>query len=440
MNDDVRRLCAIAALLIWLMPAACAEDAKNIFYVLTTNGSAVLADEAGDVLIRPGRYAQITPLGDSGLYAARRLTGGGLGVIRTDGSAVTAFEYSVLEYDGEVIIFARDGKCGAMTPAGETLIEPLYTRLISAEGGYLAFKTDPLDDTPDALWHVSMDGEEHLTGLKLSYGPLAMSEGLSETADTLGRWGYVGADGAWAIEPDYVWCGPFRGGLACAATGEGMGLIDRTGNWIIEPTYRRIERSASPERPLLAFEADGVALIAPKDGRVIARFTGEGADASFTGGLICVRAGGRLYLADDAGKTICEAPEEAVGLSEHGGCVIIQRAFSEERPFSFLGADGTLHGDWQELSFAGLYEGRTYFIFSEYDAAPTTYEAHGLVFYDETAGTRRYGLLNDAGEVVSDGFISLRRTGRALFTAETEDWVGLIRPDGTVIMSLEKAE
>ena len=105
-----------------------------------------------------------------------------------------------------------------------------------------------------------------------------------------------------------------------------------------------------------------------------------------------------------------------------------------------MGADGALHGGWQELSFAGDYEGRAYFIFSEYEAERADYEAQGLTFYDEAAGTRRYGILNDAGDVVAGGFISLRRTGRALLTAETEAWIGLIRPDGTVIMSLEKEE
>ena len=44
------------------------------------------------------------------------------------------------------------------------------------------------------------------------------------------------------------------------------------------------------------------------------------------------------------------------------------------------------------------------------------------------------------GDVVAGDFLSLRRTGRALLTAETESWIGLIRPDGTVVMSLEKEE
>ena len=429
-------LWALACLLA--LPAALADGSRAI-YVLATNGSAVLADEAGDVLVRPGEYAEITPLGDSGLFAARRLSGGGLGVIRADGSAVTSFDYGALAYDGARVIFTADGRCGAMTAAGDGLIEPVYTRLVSAGEGYLAFRTDPLDDTPDALWRVSASGEEHLTGLKLSFGPLAMSEGLSEAVDALGRWGYVDADGDWAIGPEFAWCGPFLDGLACAAADSGVGLIDRTGRWIAEPVYRRIERGG-PGRPLLAFADGAAALLDGETGRPVARFEGEAVDAGFAGGLIRVSLGGRLRLVDDRGETVYEAPEGVVGLAEYGGCVIVQRGFSQERPFSLLCADGALRGDWRELSWAGNWDGRAYFIFSDYEATRSEYPAQGVVFYDETAGTRRYGLLNDRGEAALEGFISLRRAGEALLAAETEDWVGLIRPDGTVIVKLDKAE
>ena len=430
-------------ILIWLLallaafaPAA-AEETGDI-YVLTTNGSAVLAAETGALLVWPGQYAEITPLGDCGLYAARPLAGGGLGVIDASGAALTAFDYSALEYDGEHIIFTRDDRCGAMSLSGETLIEPVYTRLVSAgEAGFLAFRTDPLDDTPDSLWHVSPSDEEHVTGVKLSYGPLAFSEGMAEAADTAGKWGYLNGEGAWTIEPEYTWCGPFLGGAACAVTESGAGLIDKSGAWIVEPAYERIQRGPRPDSPALAFSQGNVSLISATDGSLIARFAN--ADATWAGSAICVNAGGRLRLVSADGEASFEADEGVVGLSAQGGCVLLQRAFTEEKPFSFIGPDGARHGDWQELSFAGLYEGREYFIFSEYDTEKTVYPS-GLVFYDEVLGTRRYGLLNDEGDAVADGFLSLRRTGRALLTAETESWLGLIRPDGTVIMRLEKEE
>ncbi len=426
-------------LLAALCPAARAEQAPDI-YVLTTNGSAVLADEAGNILVWPGTYAEITPLGDSALYAARPLAGGGLGVIRADGQAVTGFDYAALEYDGRHIIFTRDGRSGVMDLAGNILIEPVYTRLVSAgKAGYLAFRTNPLDDTPDALWHVAEDGEERMTGVKLSYGPLAMSEGLAEAADASGRWGWLDGEGRWAIGPGFAWCGPFTEGTACAAAEEGFGLIDRSGEWIAAPAYVRLERGA-PGQPLLGFEDGAVSLVSGADGAVIARFAGADVSADYAGGLIRVTSDGRMRLVDARGETAFEAEEGTVGLWEQDGCVLIRRAFSEEKPCSFVDAEGVSHGSWQDLAFAGLYEGRMYFLFSEYGTTRSEYPAQGLVFYDEVLGTRRYGILNDEGDVVAGGFISLKRTGRALLTAETEAWIGLIRPDGTVIIRLEKAE
>ena len=420
----------------FLCPAM-AEETPDI-YVLATNGSAVLAEETGSVLVWPGQYASIEPLGQSGLYAARRLSGGGLGVIRADGSALTAFAYSALDYDGSAIVFSENGRCGAMNLAGEVVIEPLYTRLVSMDDGWLALKTSSLDDTPDALWRVNADGTEHHTGIHLSFGPLAASEGLAEAADTLGRWGWLNGEGAWAIEPQFVWCGPFRDGLACAASETGTGLVDRAGDWVIEPLYDRLARGPA-NRPLLAFQEGAVSLIA-QDGTAVARFEGEGADAAYTDGLISVALEGRRFLVDSQGSVVYEAPAGVAALDERGGCIIEQRGFSELKPFRFHGTDGALHESWQELSFAGLYEGRAYLIFSEYSTAETAYEAQGFVFHDEVIGTRRYGILNDEGDVIAGGFTSLKRTGRALLTAETESWIGLIRPNGTVIMSLEKAE
>ena len=426
----------LLALLTAFTPAA-AEEADT-YYVLTTNGSAALASETGELLVWPGEYSRIEALGDSGLYAARPLSGGGLGLIRADGSALTAFEYETFEYDGERVIFAREGKWGAMDLSGNALVEAAYTRLVSAgEAGFLAFRTDPLDDTPDSLWHVSGNGEERVTGVKLSYGPLTFSENLAEAADTAGRWGYLDGEGAWAIPPRFVWCGPFLGGAACAVTEEGAGLIDRAGEWIVQPVFERVQRAPRAELPALGFADGAVSLFSQRDGALIAFF--EDADAAWAGDAVCVNAGGRLFLVNAAGETVFEADEGVVGLRAQGGCTLIQRAFTEERPFSFVGADGARHGSWQELSFAGMYGGREYFIFSEYDTRKSEY-ASGLVFYDEVTGTRRYGLLNDEGDAVAGEFLSLRRTGRALLTAETESWIGLIRPDGTVVMSLEKEE
>ncbi len=183
-------ICCMLALLALFCPGAAAGEARDI-YVLTTSNSAALADETGAVLIWPGEYSEITPLGDSGLYAARPLGGEDLlGVIAADGAALTAFEYEALAYEDGRIFFTRDGLCGVMDEEMRTLIEPVYRRLVSAGGsGYLALRSDPLDDTPDSVWHVSPDGAERMTGVKVAYGLLALSEGMMEAVRPAGLYG-----------------------------------------------------------------------------------------------------------------------------------------------------------------------------------------------------------------------------------------------------------
>ena len=433
---------ACLAVLLCLLPAIglseTEENEAREIYVLDTGGSAALADETGEVLIAPGVYSQIMALRHDELYAASLMGESGLGLIRADGTPLTALVYDALEYGGGKIFFRRDGGCGVMDTSGNVLIEPVYTRLIdNGQGGYLALRSDPLDDTPDAVYVVAPDGSEHAAGVRVSFGLQAMSEGLTEAVSTAGLYGYLNGDGEWAIEPVFVWCGAFCSGRALACSAEGMGVIDASGRWLIEPVYRRVvlnDRDAGA--PVLAFDGDAALMIRPEDGWIIARF--EGGDAAFDGGYVRVVQNGRIFLTDYEGKTVYEAPGDAVGLETRDGYIIVQRAFTEERPYTLIAPDGASCGDWQELSYAGQYGGNIYFLFSTYETTKT--DCGGLTFYDETPGTRRYGLIDSGGGVVADGLTALKRTGRKVLSAETDDWIGLIRPDGTVIMRLEKEE
>ena len=111
---------------------------------------------------------------------------------------------------------------------------------------------------------------------------------------------------------------------------------------------------------------------------------------------------------------------------------------SEDQRFVLLDPDGAQIGRWQELTFAGRYNGAVYAAFSTYETQSV--DIDGLTFRDEVSGSRRYGLIDMTGRVVIDGLTSLKATGRALLTAETDDWLGLIRPDGTIVIRLDKEE
>lgn len=101
-----------------------------------------------------------------------------------------------------------------------------------------------------------------------------------------GRWGFVDRDGNVAIPPRFFATGPFRHGLAAAATGPAQwGYVDTTGAWVIKPVLRR----ATP------FNAAGTAIvqngeghlqIIGRDGRLVRALPREAwlADEGYGGG------------------------------------------------------------------------------------------------------------------------------------------------------------
>ena len=56
-----------------------------------------------------------------------------------------------------------------------------------------------------------------------------------------GLWGYINYLGEWVLPPQYETAGLFRGNYAAVSTGDPwdytMGIIDRDGNWVVEPRY-----------------------------------------------------------------------------------------------------------------------------------------------------------------------------------------------------------
>ena len=431
LRDSVCRIILSAILIAGLLAGSALGQEDTL--ILRTGTSALLADTEGNLSVGAGVYAEIEPIGGEGLYAARPIGGGPFGLIDAGGEVLTEFIYDRLENDDGRIVFMQDGLTGVMSVSGGVLIENRYSRMIAVDGGYLALKGNALDDTPDALLRVDPDGREHSTGIKLSFGPLTSGEGLYEAADTMGRWGYLNSEGSWAIAPSFLWCGGFASVRAAAADGRGTGIIDETGSWIVEPVFRRIEIN---DGLALCFGSESVALLDVTDGRSIAVFEGASADAGFTGDLIWVRTNGDMALYGQNGIRVFTAPDGTSDIESLDGVIIMRGAGGES--CSFVDRAGEIHGGWQELSFAGKYNGRVRMICARWEE--DIVESGGYVFRDEVPDTRRYAIVDEDGTVLPDEFLHLRRSGENILTAETETWLGLIHPDGSVIVKLEKSE
>lgn len=432
----MRRLAVTLIALLFLLPchALAAES-----YALRTGGSAVLADADGNLLVSAGVYSDMIRLSDDDLFAASPVGSAQYGLISGDGRALTEFVYDKLSFDGETVIFSQNGMYGAMDAQGHVTIEPRYTSLIPmGEGMFLALKSNPLDDSPDALYTVAEDGSEHSAGIRLSYGPFSAGQGLSVAVAQSGLYGYLGADGQWAIEPAFTWADKMRFGRARASTESGMGLIDLSGAWLIEPRDGRLIISGKAEdAPVVRVDDGGVELLSSADGALRRRFEGA-LNAAFTGSLICIEDETGVFLTDYAGNIVLSGGTGAEKLNELGGYYIERLDASEDQRFVLRDHTGAEIGRWQELTFAGRYNGAVYAAFSTYETQAV--DIDGLTFRDEVSGSRRYGLIDMTGRVVIDGLTSLKATGRALLTAETDDWLGLIRPDGTIVIRLDKEE
>ncbi len=70
-------------------------------------------------------------------------------------------------------------------------------------------------------------------------GALGYSEGLC-AVKWEGRWGFIDAEGKWAIEPQYEEVKPFSEGLAAAKSAGNWGFIDKSGRWIIKPQNKAV--------------------------------------------------------------------------------------------------------------------------------------------------------------------------------------------------------
>ncbi|MFI3285796.1 MAG: WG repeat-containing protein [Rikenellaceae bacterium] len=69
----------------------------------------------------------------------------------------------------------------------------------------------------------------------------APHEGLCVAENSHGYFGYINPKGDTLITPQFVWASNLCEGRAEVETSEGMGLIDRSGKFIIEPHYKIIE-------------------------------------------------------------------------------------------------------------------------------------------------------------------------------------------------------
>ena len=412
--------------------------AKAESHIMSSTGSDLLISAEGEVLAPAGIYSELIPLSNSGMYAGIQFGGTRCALVSSSGESITDFVFDSLEYDGTRIVYSMGGRYGIMTLTGNRLTDAKYSHMVKADDHYLASKSDYLDDTPDGVWRVYTDAAEEFTGKKLLYGPFPAGEDMFIAVTAKGEYGYIDGMGEWVEEPAFTWCSEFRDGFALARNESGTGIIDSSLQWVVEPQYTGIIpctfRSGAP---YLCYRDASVFLVSLPEGTEIALPEGI-RSLAFTGDKLSGVVNGVLCLLDYDGNILYEAPEDAAKLTDCGNCILLERCFSCELPFSIVYPDGSESDPYRKLEYAGDLNGEPCFVEINFDAVRS--ECEGYTFYDEVPGSRSYGLITSRGKVLINGLTSLRKGASGLFTAETDDTIALISLDGSELMHITKDE
>lgn len=133
---------------------------------------------------------------------------------------------------------------GAVNTSGEWVIDPIYYNMSSFSDGLAPVCiTDSTDPAMREYGFINAEGEVVYRGFQKAE---SFSEGLAVVQDKqTGLYGYIGLDGQYVIEPQYMTAFDFSEGLAAVALpvpeekfdDKRFGYIDKNENWVLEPQY-----------------------------------------------------------------------------------------------------------------------------------------------------------------------------------------------------------
>lgn len=420
------------------------------------NWAVLINPSSGEELTRREDYRIISPLGgvnsnsDPDLSAATIQTGA-----YTLFSAIPANENSDMQYalmdqtgklltenvydmisalDEDHLLFMQNGLMGVMDLNGQVILEAEYTHLISnGAGGYLALRTDPYNEEPDGVYYIDENGHENATGVKVSYPFYSFSEGLCAAASSDGKYGYLGTDGRWAIPPQFTFAGDFVSGGAVTSLSSGIGVIDSSGNWVITPKYKWIDRA---ETVMLAAQGNTMNLM-KNDGTLLSTYSVTDETGSYLcndqyaviatedKSLLVDAATGKSLLAQSAGTmyNVWDMPSDRIIVN--GG------EYSEKCVYLYSTSGEKISGPYQELVPAGTNNGIDCFAFAEFTVSPS--EDGSYMVMDEQS--YHMGIVDRDGKLLLPAdYKLLYQIKDNRFWAETDSHVGVIDLNGEWIV------
>ena len=316
---------AALLLALCLLPPAVAETDTARVWAVDQNA---LVSETGEVIIPEGEYAEIRAVRED-LFAARNIEDDGWLLLNAVGEVAAEGPFEDVYGADDWIVFRQGGFWGAMDAGLETVYEAQFTQLVpTGAGGFLALRSDPEDDNGDGVYRLDGKGGMETTGTLTVYGLGEFSCGLCPaTSAGKKRYGYLDADGVWAISAQYGYALAFAEcGLAVASVDSGVGLIDTEGNWALSPRYETVALSKGNVLAAASTGTGRIILYDAEAGRKVADLSGSGSAYARTErlrdmALVTIDGTVTLYGRDgeaitswnaEEGATICSAGKDAL--------------------------------------------------------------------------------------------------------------------------------
>ncbi|WP_027287135.1 WG repeat-containing protein [Rhodovibrio salinarum] len=225
---------------------------------------------------------------------------------------------------------------GAIGANGDWVIDPKYADLSSFTDGYALARKPGSDDG----LIVADDGTEHAVRRAVFRNRGEITDGIltyrQRVSDRRGpRYGLWDVDASKTIsEPVFTDVTEFSGGFAAAEmpgskpSEQVWGIIDRAGNWVIDPayaSYREPERLASGLYLLTEREdsESSYTLAAPETGEVIATGLSARPQEMKHGRILVQPASGGARLINRAGETLFETTSPLEDITPMGDLAVL---------------------------------------------------------------------------------------------------------------------
>ncbi len=162
----------------------------------------------------------------------------------TDGKIVFSNLEQPLSFTNGISVIAKNGKFGLVNQSGEYLVEPVYDLISPFHDGMAAFFIQDINDGVK-IGYFNTKGEVAIEPMPAD---LQLNSGYSYDYNFYNgvamyrqpktyKYGFIDKTGKFIIEPTFEWAEPFKGNIAPVSNGDKFGFINKSGTLVLPYKY-----------------------------------------------------------------------------------------------------------------------------------------------------------------------------------------------------------